>query len=110
MTTTDPVTLLQDKSVERRAEATRYYERSGDLDDIDLLLGYAQNDSSIAKIYILHNNVKKGAIWPISKYLPWKTTQKLLLDCKNLSTTSEVMKMSSSEVTVMSTIDFALSL
>ena len=48
---------------------------------------------------------------PISKYLPWKTTPKLLLDCKNLSTTSEVMETSLSEVTVIYsklTIGFAM--
>ena len=58
----------------------------------------SQNDSLIAKIYLMHNIVKKGATGPISKYLPWKTTPKLLLDCKNMSTTSEVMEMSLSEV------------
>ena len=61
-------------------------------------LTWTKEAFGIAKISILHNNVKKGAIGPISKYLPWK----LLLDCKNLSTTSEVMEMSLSEVTVIS--------
>lgn len=40
--------LLKSNSVSDRAEALRRYERLGELEDIDTLLGFAQEDSSIA--------------------------------------------------------------
>jgi tetratricopeptide (TPR) repeat protein len=64
MMTTDPLTLLQNKSVERRAEATRYYEQNGNLEDIEILLDYAQNDPSIA----IRNNAADAISDILSRY------------------------------------------
>jgi len=76
MTTTDPLALLQSKSVEQRAEATRYYERHGDLSDLEVLLDCAQNDSSVA----IRNNAADAISDILSRYRTGENKSKLSVE------------------------------
>ena len=87
--TTDPLALIQSNSVEQRAEATRYYERHGDLKDIDVLLESAINDTSIA----IRNNAADAIYDILSRYRIGER-KKLLSRQKRLDLLQEFRKVS----------------
>ena len=69
---------LKSPSVSDRAEALRQYERFGELDDIDLLLGFAQDDSSVA----IRNHAADAISDILSRYRVGKEKEKLSLEAR----------------------------
>jgi len=73
MSKTDPLALLQSKSVEQRAKATRFLEKHGGLKDIDVLLEYAENDPSVA----IRNNAADAISDILSRHRVGENKKKL---------------------------------